>query len=322
MIKGLYKKIVHVLFIGKWMPKLLAFGGIHFLVLCLLFCQSVYMWTELNKNNVTSFNQILYHFYGDSLQNYRLNYLCFEKDMRRRPEGRPNPNDIKYEYGFTKIDTTHTAVKGKLKLNEAEQEAVIISKIRYITCNNVPDTLCNSFKQQYKNDSTLIYNTRHVSNHERYYYDITNLDNSQVLFRRVTHARDHLIEWDKMNPCFSFWIGIIIDGESELNEKSVIRIKFNDFDRKVTSRGYRPPLITEKIVPQPTYQNIKEIVYQGHELKEVIKQGGIYMSGVDPEKKEITEKKNLRTTVLLGTMIAFMLDICVQLVLKWRKLKE
>ena len=48
----------------------------------------------------------------------------------------------------------------------------------------------------------------------------------------------------------------------------------------------------------------------------------VYISGVDPEKKEIVEKQNLRSTVLLGTIIAFMLDIIVRLIIKWRKLKE
>ena len=316
-----YGGIIHILFMSKWVSKVLAYGGLHLLLLILLGCQAAYMWKDLNKNNVTSFNQIIYHFYGDTLHNYRLNYLKFEKDMRRRPDNTYNLNDIKFDYGFVKIDSIET-VKTPIKYKDFQGEGVLVSKIRYLTCNDIPDTISSRTRQDFLKDSTLIYNGEYLSNHERYYYDVATLDNKSFIFSRKTNALDHLIEWDKIKPCFSFWIGIITDSLTELNDKSIIRIKFNDFEKDVNSKGYRSPLIVEKVSPQPTTQNLKEIVFEGKELKDVIEQRGIFVSGVDPEKKIIIEKKNFRATVLLGVIIAFMLDILVQLVLKWRKLQE
>ena len=83
----LYGKLVNTLFSWKWIARLLAHGGIHFILLILLLCQAIYMWIALKENNVTSFNQICYCFYGDTLHNYQLNYLHFEKDLRRRKAG-------------------------------------------------------------------------------------------------------------------------------------------------------------------------------------------------------------------------------------------
>ena len=114
----------------------------------------------------------------------------------------------------------------------------------------------------------------------------------------------------------------MVDDYKDLIAGSKIKIKFNDYVNDPTSDGFVKPLIVEKVVPQPTINGINEIIYEGKELDKVIKQGGIYVSGVDPEKKEIVEKENFRSSVLLGTIIAFMLDIIVRLLIKWRKLKE
>ena len=98
-----YGWIIHVLFLTKWVSAILAYGGIHIMVLIILFCYARHMWIELEENNITSFNQIIYKFHGDTLNNYRLNYLNFEKDMRRRPKDIFNTNDINFSYGFEKI---------------------------------------------------------------------------------------------------------------------------------------------------------------------------------------------------------------------------
>lgn len=319
----IYSKIIHILFVGKWMPAMMAYGGFHILILILLGCQAAYMWSELDKNNITSFNQIIYRFYGDTLHNYRLNYLQFEKDMRRRPDKTYNENDIQYKYGFTKIENkTEDPVIKSIRYKNFNGESDLIAKIRYITCNDLPDTIKEVKKHLFDVNNKRLYNSEYVSNHERYYYDLSMLEDSIHVFHRVTHAQDHLIEWENSRPCFSFWIGFLVDDYKDLKEESEIRIKFNDFEKDFTSNGYRKPLIFEKVIPQPTVNNLKEIVYRNQELYNVLKQGGIYISGVDPEKKEIVEKHNLRSTVLLGTIIAFMLDIIVRLIIKWRKLKE
>lgn len=319
----IYGKIIHLLFVGKWMPTMMAYGGFHILILILLGCQAAYMWLELDKNNITSFNQIIYRFYGDTLHNYRLNYLDFEKDMRRRPDNIYNENDIQYKYGFIRNENQEgNPLIKTIKYKNFSEESDLVAKIRYVSCNNLPDTINNRRKHEFDVKNNRLYNSEYISNHERFYYDISLLEDTIHRFHRVSHAKDHLIEWENSKPCFSFWIGFIVDDYKDLKEESEIRIKFNDFEKDFTSNGYRKPLIFEKVIPQPTVNNLKEIVYRNQELYNVLKQGGIYISGVDPEKKEIVEKQNLRSTVLLGTIIAFMLDIIVRLIIKWRKLKE
>lgn len=323
-IEWFYGKIIHVLFLWKWMPKILAYGGIHLVLLIVLGIQAYFMWKDLDKNNVTSFNQIVYRFYGDTLDNYRLNYLDFEKDMRRRPGDAYNENDIVLSYGFILKDTTKRKKVVKLKYKgDYNKNSDLISKVRYLTCNNIPDTIIKKKpRPYYLKSQKQIQETKYVSNHDRYYYDISTIDDSAHVFKHITNAKDRLIEWNSDIPHFSFWLGFVFEKSCNLNSKSKINIKFNDFTKDVMKEGYRRPLIVDKILPQPTISNLKWIVYEGEELKSVIQQGGIYISGVDPEKEEIIEKKNLFSTVLIGTIIAFMLDIIVQLVLKWRKLRD
>lgn len=322
-LEGFYGWIIHVLFLGKWMSNILAYGGFHILLILLLFCQVFYWWNNLKENNVTSYNQIIYRFYGDTLNNYRLNYLKFEKDMSRRPGNTFNENDINYCYGFIKIGKEDTI---PIKYKNFSGMGNLVSKIRYTTCNKLKDTIdSRRTTHVYDTINNRLYTTDYKTNHDRYYYDISLLKDSLHIFYHVTNAKDHLIEWEKDIPCFSYWIGIILDDYKkykELNNQSQIRIIINDLDIDESDNGYKRPLIIEQVIPHPTYSNMKEIVFEGDELNAVINQGGIYISGVDPDKKEIIEKENLKITVLLGTIIAFMLDILVQLVLKWRKLKE
>ena len=323
-IESIYGKVIHVLFLGKWMPRILAYGGIHLALLLVLGIHAYIMWKDLDKNNVTSFNQIIYSFYGDTLHNYSLNYLNFEKDMRRRPGDTFNEKDIVFYYGFLSKDTiVRKNIVNSFKIKgDYNSKSDLISKVRYVTCNNFPDTIKKGSKIFYVKSTKQIQKTVLASNHDRYYYDISTTDDSVHVFKHIITAKDRLIEWDSNIPCFSFWLGFIFDNGSNLNSESIIRIKFNDFTKDVQKDGYRRPLIVDKVSPQPTINNLNEIVFKGEELKAVIQQGGIYISGVDPEKEEIIEKKNLFSTVLLGTIIAFMLDIMVQLVLKWRKLRD
>ena len=324
LCEGFYGGIIHLLFKGKWISKVLAFGGLHLAILFVLGFKACCMWNEINTNNVTSFNQIIYRFYGDTLQNYRMNYLNFEKDMRRRPENTYNENDIVFYYGFIKNEDSVRVPKYiDINYSNLKNKGDLVAKVRYITCNNIPDTLSKrKSTPRYIKVRKQVQKTKYVSNHDRYYYDISTKDDSVHVFKHVTHANDHLIEWDTKKPCFTFWMGFILDDDTDLIPESVIKIKINDFEKDISKEGYRRPLIVDKVLPQPTFISLNEIVYRGEELKAVIKQRGIYISGTDPEKKEIIEKQNLRTTVLMGTIIAFMLDIIVNLILKWRRMRE
>lgn len=323
LIKNGYSKGLKFLSLHKGFPRFCAHGGLHLFVLIVLSTLTLIMGCHLQKSNVASFNQIIYTFYGDTLHNYRLNYLSLVKDMSRRPDNTYKENDIQLSYGYKKDTTVHNPqIIKPAKGGAYNPDCDLVSKVRYLTCNNSDGFLQKNIGYQLVKYKHQLRKTEYVSNHDRYYYNVSTLNDSSHMFYRVTHAMDHLIEWGSLNPYFSFWIGIVMEDKNiELNDRSIIRIKINDIQANNSSEGIEHPLIFEHISPTPTYSTINEIVFKGKELKSVIKQNGIYMSGVDPIKRASVEKKNLVITVLLGTLIAFMLDICIRLVLKWRKLK-
>ena len=322
LVRDFYVKTIGLLSCHKGVPFVLAHGGIHLFLLVVLCITSIWMFFQLREINIASFNQISYTFYGDTLNNYKLDYMVFEKDMRRRSGYQCNFKDIQLTYGYVK-DTTKTDMRivNPIKIDDDRYNCDLVSVVRYVTKNSLKDTLINK-KQQFKTNSLNQWlRTIMISNHERLYYCYSTLKDKTHIFYRVTHAKDRLIEWEKNTPLFNYWMGIVMKKDVKLNNKSYIKIYINDINPNNAVYGIEQPIIIEKIVPKPTVQNMNEIVYKGRELEQVISQQGIYVSGVDPIKKEKAERKNLYFTVALGTMITFMLDIIVQLVLKWRKLK-
>ena len=69
----------------------------------------------------------------------------------------------------------------------------LVSKVRNLTCNSIKDTLSRRRFNALDTIHKIIYKTQYISNHERYYYDISTTDDSTHTFRRVTHAQDHLM---------------------------------------------------------------------------------------------------------------------------------
>ena len=316
-----YKWIIHLLTKTQCVARLLAHGGIHFILLLILIALGVLMGCYLKKSNVTSYNQIEYTFYGDTLRNYKINYLCLRKDMTRRPAELINGKDIRLDIGYEKIQDTIPDKKILSKRGDKMLDCDLVSKIRYVVRNNLLDTVANTPQPGYKYYTLVdqLSKSVKITNHDRYYYNISTELDTRHRFYRQTDAIDHLIEWGESNPNFSFRIGIIMDDDVKLNNQSKIVIKYNDF---VNKDSINRPLVFDEIIPSPTYKNLSEIVYEGDELTQVIKGKGIFVSGTDLQKKEKVEKAIFFYTVLIGTIIAFILDVIVQLVLKWRKLKE
>ena len=320
---GVYGKVLKGLSLHKGFPHFCAHGGLHLVAFLVLFVLTICMGVYLNNSNVASFNQIVYTFYGDTLHNYRLNYLSFEKDMSRRPNNVYNENDIQLSYGYVRDTAVHNPkIIKPAKKGAYNPDCDLVSIVRYVTCDDSDGFMKKNECYHPVKGLPQLRKTEYVSGHDRYYYNLSLLNDSSHVYYRVTHAEDHLIEWGGLNPYFSFWIGIVmVNPNVELNDESIIRIKTNDIKAQNSSEGIEHPLIFDHISPTPTYSNINEIVYKGKELKNVIKQNGVYISGVDPVKRERVEKRNLAITVLLGTFIAIMLDVFVHLIIKWLKLK-
>lgn len=317
-----YQYVLKLLSKHKSFPLFLSHGGIHFFAFALIFVFVLWMANSIWNNKVASFNQIVYTFYGDSLHNYRLNHLRFEKDMTRRPNYSYKENDIKLTYGYVK-DTSIVITKKILPAEGvgSEDSCDLYSVLKYVICNKTPDTLMNKKVRCYKL-KVGYQKTKWKTNHERKYIVWAAVKDSLHIIKQSTNAIDKTIEWESINPYYSFWIGLNMPDGTCLDEKSYIKIKFNDIGFENSDKGIENPMIVEKVIPQPSKININEVVFKGKELQDVIRQKGVYISGVDTIKKEEAEHEYIRDSVLLGTFLAILFDIFIQLILKWRKLKR
>ena len=83
------------------------------------------------------------------------------------------------------------------------------------------------------------------------------------------------------------------------------------------------PIAVEKIIPEPSILKPDQLVYLGNKkVREVPDNHGIYFMGVNLVEKNKAEKKIFLYTILIGTVLAFILDILVELVIKWKRLSQ
>ncbi len=164
----------------------------------------------------------------------------------------------------------------------------------------------------------------------QYWYfvdDMPTLPNSDEIIQKIMwlgYTGESLFK-DKRDksPFYNFWIGIdcpklISQNQYKEDKKIGIILEFSDRD----SLGvYNNPIAFEHIYPEPSILTPTKVAYIGYDkVNEVINNTGISISGTDIKAKSQTDKKIFLYTVLIGTILAFMLDILVELVIKWRNL--
>lgn len=125
------------------------------------------------------------------------------------------------------------------------------------------------------------------------------------------------------SPYYNFWIGIscpkMIPHNPNVEDSQIgIILEFSDRD----SLGeFTNPIAFDHIYPEPSRVTPTKVLYMGYDkVKEVIDNTGISISGTDIKAKTTSDKKIFLYTVLIGTILAFMLDVLVELVIKWRNL--
>lgn len=76
------------------------------------------------------------------------------------------------------------------------------------------------------------------------------------------------------------------------------------------------------IYPTPSHIGVNCITYTGNEaVEQVLRDGSIYIAAEDVKGAYYKDRIFTVISVLFGTLIAFVLDITIQLIYKWRKLK-
>lgn len=86
---------------------------------------------------------------------------------------------------------------------------------------------------------------------------------------------------------------------------------------------YTDPKEIVSIFPEPDIIRLNRICYETPEkIKAVLDNGGLYVFLEDINRRKDMEKRTFLCAVLLGAALAFMLDIFVNLIIKWRNLVD
>lgn len=319
----------------KGVPRFFAHGGLHLLFLLLCILGGIYLYGEIDRYNQRTLRQFSFRIDGDTMGNYKLSHLEIYvfKDERI-----PTVDNIRYIFQLGYKDSLNYKTeeckldpyKGK-KIDAVHKISLVAEDTIYKERSN-ENQIYIKYPNKYTPENTAKFGkdlTLSKQKSESYWWftndDDIKKDNIEYSLRNLTN------NWEGDNPYFCCFYGIhAIRGSYNLDSTSKIVILYNPFpyDEHSTELNShndlyeKPPMTIEKIYPQPTFMDLNVIVYNGRDVEYVLDQGGVYVTAIDPDKKNHADRMEMLWTVLLGTIIAFSLDIIVQLILKWRKLKE
>lgn len=333
MIKKIYGYIIKLLSQHKFPALFLSHGGLHIIVLLLCIIGAFFMYGEIDRYNQRELRQFSFRIDSDTMDNYKLSHLEIYV-FRDTKESSKDHITYKYQLGYRdslkyktetcniepykgyKIDAVHkvSIVAEDTILGDWHNESQIYIKYpdRY-TPNNTA-----KFGKDIASSEKMITSFWWFSQED----DIRK-DNLEFSLKNLTN------NWQGDNPYFCCFYGFhAIRDTYNLDEQSTIVILYNPFpfdeDSKNMNSHYdmyeRAPMTVDNVYPKPTFMDLNVLVYKGKDVENVLDQGGVYLSAVDPEKKNHADRMEMLWTVLLGTIIAFSLDIIVHLILKWRKL--
>ena len=325
LFNWLYQKTAHILSKHKRLAIFLSHGGVHLTLLSLFLIIAIWMIADVAKNNIATFNQVVYTFYGDTLKNYELSTIKMKSDLSRRPGNIYNPDDMILEYGYKRDQATDSPKVVQLFNDPRIKDKYdLISVVHVLTNNENPvEYYNNRYTRYHRTYSKQVCNSIKNTSHDKYYYGRSTLEDTTHYYKYSFYGKDVLKQWSKINPYFKFWIGINMQCKHEFDDNSEITIVLDNSPNKREEEYIREPLNIEEIIPKPSDRTVSEIRFRGREkINEVVKNGGIYVSALDPEKKAETDKRQLLYSVFAGTFIAFCIDIFVQLILKWRRIKD
>ena len=133
-------------------------------------------------------------------------------------------------------------------------------------------------------------------------------------------------EENENNPYLCFYVEIDASFPSFREDVEdcgdCMKIEFY-FGNEDTLSFVETPINIINIYPQPSKVSPGRLEYRGRtKFMEIWKNGGIYFLIENLNKKAISERKVYLYTILLGGALAFLLDIIVHLIIKWRNLSE
>lgn len=326
-----YNRIINYLSQHKSVALFFSHGGLHIVVLLCLVVSAISLYIHTEGLNKVVFRQMNVTI-SDTLRNHNLTSLYLYKAMTPRKNSKDHGKI--FEDFFLSAD--FQLMKHKIRNDNANEQNLLFDSVYNRKTNLVAKIVVKGDqygKEEYKDSAQTEYihhlKTKEIigvySNIERsnkktecYYSPLNDRISHQVIIK-ADILQNVLKCWDDDNPFYCFWIGIKSEAPVDLDYRSAIEIQFNLIDSFLVQQ----PTIPDKVVPEPSEITPWGVIYKGKEKVEaVLKNGGIFISGVDPAKKSKADKTELLYTVLMGTIITFSLDIFVQLILKWRKLSR
>lgn len=320
-----YHSIVRFLCKIKLLAIFLSHGGLHLLLFFFFFLWGCALIGIVKNESIASFHQVVYTFYGDTLKNYKLSHLNLKKDLSRREGNMINDNDILVYYEFRRDDSLSNIPLKTIKPFKNVDSVDLVSKVRMVIKNEKPLEIEENPIQprHFYHDFNQVHRRVKYSNKDRYIYYYTTVKSQSHSYDHSFAGEDLEKNYEKKNPYYSFWLGLNFECEPALDDSSSIRFLFNKVDVTKAHEGMEEPINIEKIIPEPSEYTVSAIMYTGKEkIQEVIDNGGIYITAVDPVLKAKSEEKQIIYTVLAGTIFAFCIDLFVQLIIKWRRLKK
>lgn len=340
VVGKLYHDSIKWLSSHKWPAFFLAHGGIHILLLIGCIIGAFFMYNEIQSYNKRTFRQFSFRIEGDTLHNYNLSHVSMHivraTNNNDKKLGYIEGINYHFKYGERRdsISPLNTLV-----CNIKPYEGLNVDAIQKITLCFDDSTFFESIPPQKEG----IKRPEDITNHETAkfggdYYESKIKSSHYHAFTADDPIKEDKIaftgpnitnNWEDNNPYLCCFYGIhAVPGSYNLDDNSIIIIQYNHYPymEGPNSTGSQndmfveAPMTVESIYPQPTELTIENIIYRGKDVEKVFEQGGVYVTAVDPIKKANGDRMEFLWTVLIGTIIAFSLDIIVQLVIKWRKL--
>lgn len=334
-----YKWVISVLVRNKQIAFFLSHGGLHFLALIVCIIGAIFMYNAIQGYNQRTIRQFTMRIEGDTLNNYFLSHISLHHILKvDSDKGRSTFESINYHFKYgrrkaAKLKTSPYEIGpyGDCDVDVIQKVSFYIEDSSLVVSIPESDTGWTSPETRDKHHTSKIEGVDYHNKLYTTYYHYFTVDDT-IKEDDFEYLEPNMInKWDDKNPYFSSFIGIhAVKGSYDLDSTSRIMIQYNFYPYKEGANSYKldndffaeAPMTIEGVLPVPSEITLENIIYKGKDVEKVFEQGGIYITAVDPVKKAQADKMEFLLTVLLGTICAFALDIIVQLILKWRKLKS
>lgn len=301
MKSKLYLKSQHYLAMHKKLPIFLSHGGIHLAVLLLL---------------LVTIGILGYYIYEMSVRKYVVWNTKIEFVN-------PEYNNAKYplrHFSMT-IKTDSVSDKSKVNIDADFHEYTDITR----AFDNISDQPVKwTWENHYPTD--MIFYKFSGANVTKGYEDsvkveqlgngfTTTFKNYYIYSMASKQTSGNLFMEKSLNPYYCAYIRL---SQPNVNLDSLSDITI-DLSK---SKAYNTVVTFDNICPVPSEVGLNKIVYRGKaKVEEVFNNGGIFIEAKDTVKAYRADRLFLLYSVLMGTLIAFCLDIIIKLIYKWRGIK-